>query len=485
MTTTTDPDRDFEDEVRAMLQRRAAHIHSSRTPVGLVVRLDGAGAQDQHSRRRVLRIAAAAVLVAGAAGLALLATFGRHTDTRPGTATAGPPVVIWPLSDDVPPDQLATPEAAARSYLAEVAGLGPNVPLSRTNVRGTEATVHYTLEGIAATVSLAQRHGRWYATGAANEMVVIDRVTPPEGNEIHVDVKPGSATAPVERLRARLVDRTGQVYDTADVEFEDGERVEGADPPLADGLWQTYLYVGTSTEPVAVRVDIVDPGTGDRVLAHASVPVPGAADATGLGAAIPATTEGPRPTVDPDPEPLPPGPDRLPALATGDAGAVGTGSRLGLAGWQDAATALINTVMDTASPSGPPVFSDVSQDAEELTVRGRYVVPDGDAGTFELVRLENGQWGVTSLRSDALAVVEVGSTGTHIQVTLVSAKDADLGVGGFRVGLEPGEPYISAGREAVFSVRCRATRTGPVATLQLFLDAHDGPNIRIFEAWPC
>jgi hypothetical protein len=30
-----------------------------------------------------------------------------------------------------------------------------------------------------------------------------------------------------------------------------------------------------------------------------------------------------------------------------------------------------------------------------------------------------------------------------------------------------------------------ATRTGPVATLHLFLDTHDGTNLRIAEAWPC
>jgi hypothetical protein len=485
MTSTSDLDRDFEGQVRAMLQRRAGDIRPTRTPAGPVVRFDGTGATDQRNRHRLARVAAALLLVAGAAGLVTLAVFNRNTDTQPNTATAGPPLVIWPLNDAVSPDQLATPEAASRAYLAEVAGLASNLPVGRTDVRGTHATVHYRLEGIAATVTLTQRQGRWYVTSAANELVVIDRVTPPEGNEIHVAVKPGIATAPVERLRARLVDRTGQVYDTADVEFEDGERVERADPPLADGLWQTYLYVGAATVPVAVRVDVVDPGTGDRVLAHASVPVPGAADAPGGRAATPTTAEVPRLTVDPGPEPLPPGPDRLPVLAIEDAGTVGTGSRLSLGGWQDAATALINNVVDTASASGPPIFSDVSEDAEELTVRGRYSMPDGDAGTFELVRLEDGRWGMTSLRSDALEVVEVGRTGTRIQITLLSAKDADLGVGGFRVGLEPGEPYVGAGRQSVFSVPCRATRTGLVATLQLFLDALDGTNVRIFEAWPC
>jgi hypothetical protein len=108
-------------------------------------------------------------------------------------------------------------------------------------------------------------------------------------------------------------------------------------------------------------------------------------------------------------------------------------------------------------------------------------MPDGDEGTFELIRLEDGRWGMTSLRSDALDVVEVGRTGPRTQITLVSAKDADLGVGGFRVGLGPGEPYVSAGQPTVFGVPCRDA----VAALHLFLDAHDGTNLRIDDAWPC
>jgi hypothetical protein len=479
MTTTSDASvgAEFEADLRAMLKRRAADVHLSRSPAGLVIRLDGAGARERRKRQRFARVAAAILLVAGAAGLAMLAVASRTTETRTDTAIAGPPVVIWPLSDAVPPEQLATPEAAGRAYLAGVAGLGSDVRLGRTDIRGTQATVHYALGGVAARVTLTQREGRWYVTGASNELVVIDRVTPPEGTEIDVDVRAGSATAPVERLRARLVGRTGQVNDTADVEFEDGERVESPDPPLADGLWQTFLHVGPATEPVAVRVDVVDPGTGDRVLAHASVAVPGAADVTALAAAPPAIADAPRTTVDPDPEPLPRGPDRLPAVvAEGNAG-----DGRGLAGWQDAATSLINTVMDHTSPLGPPVFSDVSESAEDLEVRGRYSMPDGDAGTFGVVRLVDSSWGMTSLRSDALDVVEVGRTGSRIQITLVSTKDADLGVGGFRVGLEPGERYVSAGHPAVFSVSCRDA----VATLQQFLDADDGTNLRIAEAWPC
>jgi hypothetical protein len=67
-----------------------------------------------------------------------------------------------------------------------------------------------------------------------------------------------------------------------------------------------------------------------------------------------------------------------------------------------------------------------------------------------------------------------------VQVTLMSTKDADLGAGGFRVGLAPGEPWVSAGRAAVFSVPCDDS-----AILFQFLDAHDGTNMRIAEAWPC
>lgn len=44
-------------------------------------------------------------------------------------------------------------------------------------------------------------------------------------------------------------------------------------------------------------------------------------------------------------------------------------------------------------------------------------MPDGDEGTFELIPLEDGRWGMTALRSDALDVVEVGRTGSRIQIT--------------------------------------------------------------------
>jgi hypothetical protein len=473
MTIATDHpgDAELEAELRATLQRRAADIQPSRTPASPVIPHDGARTRGQRRRTRLARVAATLLLVAGAAGLAALAADRRTTGTRPGTAISEPPVVIWPLGDGVPESQLATPEAASRAYLADVAGLDADVRFGRTDIHATEATVHYALGDVAARVTLTRRAGRWYVTGASNDLVVIDRVTPPEGSKIYVDVTPGGATAPVVRLRARLVDSTGEVSDTADVEFEDGERGETRDPPLADGRWQTYLHLGPTTEPVAMRVDVVDPGTGDRVLAHASVAVPGAEKTRPWTAA---TAASPRITVDPAPEPLPPGPDRLPALVTGGESADG------LSGWEDAATSLINTVVDDGPP-GLPAFSAVSESAEDLTVRGRYSMPDGDEGTFELIRLEDGRWGMTSLRSDALDVVEVGRTGPRTQITLVSAKGADLGVGGFRVGLGPGEPYVSAGQPAVFSVPCRDA----VAALHLFLDAHDGTNLRIDEAWPC
>ena len=472
ITTVHRSDPELEAALRDMLQRRAADLQPSRTPASRVIPLDGARRGDERRHARLVRVAAALLLVAGAAGLAALAADRRTSGSHSRTAIAQPPVVIWPLGNGVPDSQLATPEAASRAYVAVVAGLDGDVRFGRTDIQATEATVHYALGDVEARVTLTRRAGRWYVTGASNELVVIDRVTPLEGTEIYVDVTPGRGTIPIERLRARLVDSTGEVYDTADVEFEDGERVETRDPPLADGRWQTYLHVGPTTEPVAVRVDVVDPGTGDRVLAHASVAVPVAGESSTRTATTPASA---RISVDPAPEPLPTGADRLPALVTEGESAGG------LSGWEDGATNLINAVVDDTSPPGPPEFSDVSEDAEDLTVRGRYSTPDGDQGTFELIRLEDGRWGMTSLRSDALDVVEVGRTGPRIQITLVSAKDADLGVGGFRVGLEPGEPYVSAGHPAVFSVPCRDA----AATLQLFLDARDGTNLRIDEAWAC
>jgi hypothetical protein len=498
-------DVDFEAELRAMLERRAADMGASRpaarrlmdrplTDAATEVSRDGAavgsvslvvplGRPRDEGRRRVARLAAALALVAGAAGLMTVVARGGHGTTETGSNPVDQTTLIWPLSEAIPPDQLATPESATRAYLAEVIGTSGDLPLDRTDVRGTEATVHYMLEGTPAAVSLTQRDGSWFVTGATNELVVINQVTAPHDASVDVEVTRGRLDAPVERLRARLVDSTGQVYDTADVEFENGKPVENPGPPLADGSWHTYLHVGETTEAVAVRVDVLSSDVeNDPVLAHTSVAVPGAANVKEIGPAASATTTAPPITVDPDPQPMPPGPDRIPALWTeGEPSAAGPGSTQSLDGWQPAATALLNTVIDHQSPTGPPTFTNVSIDGDALTVRGRYSMPDGDAGVFELARLEDGKWGMTSLRSDALEIVEVGRTGSRVQVTLISTKDADLGAGGFRVGLAPGEPWVSAGRAAVFSVPCNDNS----AMLFQFLDAHDGTNMRIAEAWPC
>jgi hypothetical protein len=498
-------DVDFEAELRAMLERRAADIGASRPPARRLmdrpladaateVSRDGAavgpvslvvplGRPRDEGRRRVARLAAALALVAGAAGLMTVVARGGHGTTETGSNPFDQTTLIWPLSETIPPDQLATPESATRAYLAEVIGTSGDLPLDRTEVRGTEATVHYVLEGTPAAVTLTQRDGSWFVTGATNGLVVINQVTAPHDTRVDVEVTPGRLDGPVQRLRARLVDSTGQVYDTADVEFENGKPVENPGPPLADGSWHTYLYVGETTEAVAVRVDVLSSDVeNDPVLAHASVAVPGAANVKEIGPAASATTTAPPITVDPNPQPMSPGPDQIPALWTeGEPSAAGPGSTQSLDGWQPAATALLNTDIDHESPTGPPTFTNVSIDGDALTVRGRYSMPDGDTGVFALSRLEDGKWGMTSLRSDALEIVEVGRTESRVQVTLMSTKDADLGAGGFRVGLAPGEPWVSAGRAAVFSVPCSDNS----AMLFQFLDAHDGTNMRIAEAWPC
>lgn len=491
-------DSELEAELRAMLRRRAADVHPDpvdvraadgqhaaaslgRTqpgPSASVVRLDRP--QGEVVRRRWVRVAAALLVVAGAIGVARL-TAGDDTDMETGAPGGdGPPVIIWPLGVAIPTDQLATPESASRAYLADVAGVGPHVPLDRSVIDGARATVHYTLGRTPSTVSLLRRDGLWYVTGATNEQAVIDWVTSPEGRFVDVEVVAGPAASTPDRLRARLIGADGQVTDTADVAFQDGKPIENPGPPLRDGPWHTQLYVTSGAVPIAVRVDVLSPNADtDTVVAHAAVAIPGASEASHL----PATpTSSPPLTVDPDPEPLPPGPDKLPALRTEDAAASGSApDGLDLNGWQDAATSLIKTTIDSDSPSGPPGFAVVSEDLDNLVVRGRYAMPDGDTGTFELVRLDNGGWGMTSLRSDNLELRRVGRTGARVQVTLVSAKDADLGVGGFRVGLEPGQPWVKASEEAVFSVPCRDS----VAVLYQFLDAHDGTNLRFAEAWPC
>jgi hypothetical protein len=498
-------DDDFEAELRAMLERRATDIGASRPAAGRLmdrpltdaateVSCAGAavgsvslvvppGRPRDGRRRRVARLAAALALVAGAAGLMTVVARGGHGTTETGSNPADQTTLIWPLGETIPADQLATPESATRAYLAEVIGTSGDLQLNRTDVRGTEATVHYMLGGTPAAVTLTQRDGSWFVTGATNELVVINHVRAPHDTRVDVEVTPGRLAAPVQRLRARLVDSTGQVYDTAEVEFENGKPVENPGPPLADGSWHTYLYVGETTEAVAVRVDVLSSDVeNDPALAHASVAVPGAANIKEIGPAASATTTAPPITVDPNPQPMPPGPDRIPALWTeGEPSAAGPGSTHSLDGWQPAATALLNTVIDHESPTGPPTFTNASIDGDELTVQGRYSLPDGDTGVFELAKLEDGTWAMTSLRSDALEIVDVGRTGSRVQVTLMSTKDADLGAGGFRVGLAPGEPWVSAGRAAVFSVPCNDNS----AMLFQFLDAHDGTNIRIAEAWPC
>lgn len=492
-------DAGFEAELRAMLERRAADVHPTRhtgpatldsstldrtadvgpgpdvtvIPDRLAAPLDRPRA---GSGPRGVRIAAAVVLLVGVAGLATLAAGGGST-TETGPATeSGAPAVIWPVGETVAPDQLATPEAATRAYLAEAIGADPNLPLDGTEVRGADATVRYTLDGIPAAVALTTRDGRWLVTGATNDLVVIDRVSAPHGTRIDVEVAAGPLEAPVPRLRARLVEPAGQVWDTADVEMEAGEPVAQPGPPLADGSWETYLFVGETTDPVAVRVDVLsDDGDGDPVLAHASVPVPEAPD--GAAAQHETTTSAPPITIDPSPQPLPPEPDPLPALST-DAGDGGRAP--GMEGWQDAATALLETVVDEDGPAGTPTFSDVSVDEAALTIEGRYSAPDGDVGTFAMTRSGDGRWGMTALRSDALEVVEVGASGSRVQVVLLSTKDADLGVGGFRVGPAPGGSWVSAGDPAVFSTPCDGS-----ARLFLYLDAADGAHLRFADAWPC
>ena len=272
-------DVDFEAELRAMLERRAADIGASRpaarrlmdrplTDAATEVSRDGAavgpaslvvplGRPRDEGRRRVARLAAALALVAGAAGLMTVVARGGHGTTETGSNPVDQTTLIWPLSETIPPDQLATPESATRAYLAEVIGTSSDLPLDRTEVRGTEATVHYMVEGTPVAVTLTQRDRSWFVTGATNELVVINQVTAPHDTRVDVEVTPGRLDAPVQRLRARLVDSTGQVHDTADVEFENGKPVENPGPPLADGSWHTYLYVGETTEAVAVRVDVL------------------------------------------------------------------------------------------------------------------------------------------------------------------------------------------------------------------------------------
>lgn len=290
-------DSELEAELRAMLRRRAADVHAGPVEVravdpqhavgssGLeqpgprtaVVRLDRP--HGEAGRRRLMRAAAALLVVAGALGVARLAAGdGTTTETRAPQGDGGP-VLIWPLGADVPTDQIVTPKAASRAYLADVAGVGPDVPLERTVIDGARATVHYTLEGTPSTVSLIRRDGLWYVTGATNEQAVIDWVTAPQGRFVDVEVVAGPAASTPDRLRAGLIGADGQVIDGADVAFQDGKPIANPGPPLRDGPWHTQLYVTTGAVPVAVRVDVMSPG-GETVLAHAAVAIRGTSDAS-------------------------------------------------------------------------------------------------------------------------------------------------------------------------------------------------------------
>src|SRR5690606_31159618 len=100
-----------------------------------------------------------------------------------------------------------------RAYLADVAGVGTDVPLERTIIDGARATVRYTLEGTPSTVSLIRRDGLWYVTGASNEQAVIDRVTAPRGRFVDVEVVAGPAGSARGRLRATLVGAGGRAID--------------------------------------------------------------------------------------------------------------------------------------------------------------------------------------------------------------------------------------------------------------------------------
>jgi len=488
-------DAEFEAEVRAMLERRAADVPATRPLAGavthprderatvvddaIIVRLD---APLRRGRRRIVLVAAVIALAVGTAGLTILVRGGGTTPASRPTDVAGAPTAIWPLTDAVSRDLLATPESATRAYLAAEVSADADIQVGATDRRGVEATVDYTLEGIPAAVTLLHQNGSWFVTGASNELMAIDQVSGPHGTQLDVEVVQGEFDAPVPRLRAQLVGEAGVVGDTADVEFEHGVRVEDPGQPLADGSWGTYLFVGADTDPVAVRVDVLTFDRDiDRVIAHASVPVPVAHDDPDDGTDEPSLTAAPVESIDPNPEPIAPEPDPIPALSTlEDPNEPVTGDARGTEGWQDAATELLSTTVDENLPSGPPTFTDVVVDAGSLTVQGRYTMSDGDVGAFEVVRLNDGTWGITSLRSDAIEIVAVGRTGTGVQVTLLSTRDAELGIGSGRVGRAPDEPWIVAGQPAVLTVPCDGT-----ARMFQYLRATDGTALRIAEAWPC
>jgi hypothetical protein len=317
----------FEDEVRAMLARRAADVlptsAASRAELPGVVPVTVPRGPGRDGRRRLVVAAAAVVVVAGVAAYAATLHPGAPT-TQTSAAQETDPPIVWPLDDHVPADVLASPETAAGAYLSEVLELIDLSTLEPPVVDGATATVGYSLAGLQGEVALRLDGDRWGVTGATNDAVDVDLAYAADGDVI-AQLTFGPAARSGMRLHLRAVTDDGAPADDVVSVFEyvDGGEITVAPPPPADGaappgreadqvvllpmdpslehsqpMLAIILDAANTDHLAAVRLDTLvdddaDPATPDIVIGHATraltAPPPGAVDGPSSAAPAPTT----------------------------------------------------------------------------------------------------------------------------------------------------------------------------------------------------
>jgi hypothetical protein len=215
------PDAAFEDDVRAMLARRAGDLAP---PVPDPAALQTEPRPSSPAARRGRRgwawaAAAAVVLVAGAAGAVALRPGDRdRAEVAPAADRPLPPPpadAVWPLSSDVPRERVAGPVRAARAFLTDVGHLQGPADVTAVDRPGEHrATVYYRGPGVPGAVRLQEVDGAWFVTGATSDGVALGGVQRVAPGTVRVDLaqRPGAASLLVI-ASAQLVDRTGRVVD--------------------------------------------------------------------------------------------------------------------------------------------------------------------------------------------------------------------------------------------------------------------------------
>jgi hypothetical protein len=298
----------FEDEVRAMLARRAADVlpapaaAPAEPPVD--IRLTDPGGPGGDGRWRFVAAAAAAVvLVAGVATFAATRDPGAPTAETGLAQPLGPPIV-WPLDDHVPADVLASPDTAAAAYLSEVVDGIDVSTLEPPVVDGDTASVGYTLRGVPGAVELRLDGGAWGVTGAINDAVDLDVVKAVDGG-IVAELSLGPAARPDMQLRLSAVTDAGtpagvlsqfKYVDSGIISVVDGAAPIGHEgdsvvllpgdpaPEHGQAMLAVILDDVDADSLAALRLDALadddgDPATPDVVIGHATRAVGDSRDA--------------------------------------------------------------------------------------------------------------------------------------------------------------------------------------------------------------